>query len=301
MIRSTEPDLLSGILSSYELDARIYAKPSVCGAWQLGGEGEQNSCATFHLLGRGQGWLHMRTGQLPMALRSGDLMLFPQNAWHMVSASSVLNGDQPHIVNQGDGPVTSLICGSINFRSGSRNPLMTALPPVILVRAETGGARLATLARVMTAEVETADLGSDIVINKLADVLFVFAVRYYIQTAVDQRGVLAALADPALCRALSAIHARPGHAWTVARLAAQAGMSRTAFSNRFGELVGETPISYLTGWRMQQAEHLMRTQGETVAAVTERFGYETETAFRRAFKRVTGLSPGVVRRKGPQA
>jgi AraC-like DNA-binding protein len=238
----------------------------------------------------------MNGQQAPIALRSGDLVLFPQNAWHMISASSELEGDEPIIVNEGDGPITSMICGSIHFRSGHRNPLLAALPRLILVKAETGGSRLESLARIMTAEVDAADFGSDIVNNKLADVLFVLAVRHYIQTAVDQRGVLAALADPALCRALSAIHADPGHGWTVASLASRAGMSRTAFSNRFGQMVGESPISYLTNWRMQQAEHLMRTQGATVAAMAEQFGYETETAFRRAFKRVTRQAPGVVRR-----
>ena len=147
----------------------------------------------------------------------------------------------------------------------------------------------------MVAESVSDEFGSDIALDKLADVLFVLAIRHHIKRATDQTGLLGAMSDRRLSRALEAMHHQPGENWSVARLAERAGMSRTAFSNRFGEVMGQSPIGYLTHWRMQEATRLLLTQEVTIAELSERFGYETEAAFRRAFKRVTGRPPGAVR------
>ena len=111
MIERTDPDLLSGILTSYELEAKIYATPSVCGAWQLGGKGEQDSCATFHLLGRGHGWLHMGDKQAPIALRSGDLVLFPRDNQHIIASSPEIPPvEQVNAeISASEGPATNMV------------------------------------------------------------------------------------------------------------------------------------------------------------------------------------------------
>jgi AraC-like DNA-binding protein len=294
--RSDHLDLLSSILNSYSLEAHIYAQPAVCGAFQVGGDHTpDDACASFHLLGRGHGWLHMQQFESPVALKSGDLILFPGNAWHLITQEPELNGTGEILITEGSGPVSSFLCGSIHIQGGNRNPIMEALPDLILVRAEDGGERLENLARLMVSEAACEEFGSDIALDKLADVLFVLAIRHHIERASDQSGLLAAMSDRRLSRALEAMHHQPGENWSVAQLAERAGMSRTAFSNRFGEVMGQSPIGYLTHWRMQEATRLLQTQKVTVAELSERFGYETEAAFRRAFKRVTGRPPGAVR------
>ncbi len=295
MSNRTEHDVLTGLMKSYELNASIYANPSVCGAWQIGGRDEEKQ-AVFHLIGRGHGWLHMHNLDQPLALNSGDLVVFPHNDWHMISPDPTLRDDQRHIVNDGTGPVTSLVCGMLEFRLGARNPIVDALPALIFVRADQGGEQLGLVARLLAAEADAAEYGHQLVLDKLADALFVMAIRHYIAHADDRRGLVAGLADRRLGKALAAMHAEPGHPWQVAELAEQAGMSRTAFSNHFGQVIGESPISYLTQWRMRRAEIELR-RGATVAALTDRFGYQTEAAFRKAFKRVTGRSPGTARKR----
>ncbi len=300
MSESTNSDLVTGILKSYELQASIYASPSVCGAWQIGGQ-DQSKQAVFHLIGRGHGWLHMHELSAPIALGTGDLVVFPHNAWHMISPDPELKDDQVHLVTDGDGPLTSMICGMLQFQLGARNPIVDALPELIFIRADQGGPKLSMLAQLLAAEADTGNLatptwGQQLVLDKLADALFVLAIRHYIEHSDDRRGLLGALADRRLGKALSAMHAEPGHPWQVAELADAAGMSRTAFSNHFHAVLGESPISYLTQWRMQRAATELR-QGATVTELTERFGYQTEAAFRRAFKRVIGSPPGKVRQK----
>ena len=295
MSERTYSDVLTGLMKSYELNASIYANPSVCGAWQIGGKDSAKQ-AVFHLIGRGSGWLHMDDLENPIGLNSGDLVVFPHNDWHMISPEPVLRDRKIHIDPDGDGPVTSLVCGMLEFRMGARNPIVDALPSLIFVRADQGDNRLAMLAQLLAAESEAVEYGQQLVLDKLADALFVMAIRHYIAHATDRRGLVAGLADRRLGKALFAMHADPGHPWQVAELAERAGMSRTAFSNHFSQILGESPISYLTQWRMRRAEIELR-RGATVAELTERLGYQTEAAFRKAFKRVVGIAPGVARKQ----
>ena len=108
---------------------------------------------------------------------------------------------------------------------------------------------------------------------------------------------MAALKDERVARTLAALHRSPGKDWRVDSLAREAGMSRTVFAERFGALLGRTPMQYLAAWRMHLAEDMLKLQRASVAQVAERLGYQTETAFRRAFKRIRGVGPGDVRRR----
>ena len=149
----------------------------------------------------------------------------------------------------------------------------------------------------MLHEARSSAFGSRAILDKMADTLFVMAVRHYIQHAPERRGLLAALCDPRLVRALEAMHTHPEKEWTVATLAETAHMSRTSFANHFAGVLGAGPIEYLTHWRMTEAKRLLADPRLSVAGVADQLGYRTEAAFRRAFKRVTGLGPGVVRRQ----
>lgn len=288
-------DLLSSVLSAYQLRAGVYDQPNLCGNWQFGTYGHKR--AAYHFVGAGQCWLHTRQSPEPQLLRAGDLVVLPHDAWHMLAAADALEGDDHRMSSEGEGPFTTLVCGYFEFLAGNRNPILDALPEVIVLSGEQAGRHLEVVGQLLIQEAAQAEsLGTRTVLDKLADTLFVMVVRGYVNSLDEQRGLLAALADARLRKALAGIHREPASPWTLESLAQLAGMSRTSFAQRFAELVGTTPIEYLTRWRMTQAELLLRDPQVSVASVAEQVGYETEAAFRKAFKRVHGVGPGSVRR-----
>jgi AraC-like DNA-binding protein len=172
--------------------------------------------------------------------------------------------------------------------------LLGMLPDVTVVPA---GARTRGPLELLSAEAERDEPGQDAVLNRLLDLVLVIALRFWsASTGSELPTWLGAIGDPAIGKALTVLHADPGQSWTTATLANQVGMSRAAFSARFTSLVGEPPISYLTGWRMTLAADLLRDTDATVAAVAREVGYENAFAFSAAFKRTHGRSPTTWRR-----
>ena len=156
---------------------------------------------------------------------------------------------------------------------------------------------IASTLRFMAAEAREPRLGGETVITRLADILVIQAIRSWIeQDPAAQTGWLGALRDPQIGRAISLIHRDPARTWTVASLADEVAMSRSAFAARFAELVGEPPMHYVTRWRMHAAVTWLREDDATLGELALRLGYQSEAAFSRAFKRFMGLSPGAVRR-----
>lgn len=150
----------------------------------------------------------------------------------------------------------------------------------------------------LASEIVARDLGSQLVVNRLADIFFVQAIRAAL--ASEERfnqGWLAALADPSIGTVLRTIHEHMDYPWTVEALASTIGLSRSAFALRFKQLVGEAPMEYLTRWRMYRAENLLRTHGENLLSIANMVGYDTDSAFNKAFKRIIGMTPGEYRRK----
>ncbi len=294
MSMSPEDDLLSSVLSAYRLRAGVYGSPRFCGAWQHGTAGMHRGA--FHLIGTGGAWLHTRQQAEPVRLEPGDLVVLPHDAWHMLSAGPVLQGEESIPIQEGEGPYTVVVCGFFEFELGDKNPILDALPEVLVITHREGGRALAALGELMMAEADGSSVGTRTVLDRLADTLFVMVVRFYVNGLSEQRGVLAALADERLRRALAAMHRKPGADWSLESLAQEAGMSRSNFSQHFAAVVGATPIEYLTRWRMTQAELALRNPRVSVATVSEQMGYETEAAFRKAFKRIHGVGPGAIRR-----
>lgn len=288
-----EQDLLSSVLARLHLRARVYALPSVCGAWQI--DTTDHPGAQFHLISRGTGYLHLE-GQPPRALRSGDLCVFPRGSWHLISSSPTPRGSGTWERADLTMPYTSLICGEFEFEQGTPPGLLEALPDAIVIPSEDVDDRFGAVLRLLADESLHIESGSNVVLDRLADALFVMVLRHHIKRVGDRHGLLAAASDKRIASALLAMHNEPGKPWTVASLASLVGMSRTAFSARFSELMGDSPMAYLTRWRMHEAERLFQDARNSVARVAERLGYETEAAFRRAYKRVTGRTPGSVRR-----
>lgn len=293
-------DVLSDVLGVFRLKARVFFHSSFCGRWSVNTSG--NSIATFHLVSRGNCWLHMPDKNETVPLRGGDLVVFPRDAAHILCDRAELDGAPGSGVirsDEADGPSTSLICGYFEFDTARANPILEALPDAVHIRGEDEGNMgwLATLMRFLVAETEAMTDGSSLVIDRLSDVLFVHVVRTYLKQAAPDHGFLAALVDPEIGRALNDVHSRPGGHWTVKELAARAGMSRSSFAKRFQVLTGTTPMQYVTRWRMQRALADLETGKQSVAALAERYGYGNEASFRKAFRKHVGRGPGEVRRE----
>jgi AraC-like DNA-binding protein len=295
-------DVLSDIFQSLHLNATVFLHACFRGDWAIDTSGERR--ATFHLVARGGCWLHMPDRDEPIALAGDDLIIFPHDAQHTITNSQKpLADDFPR--NQlpdesNSGPGVTLICGYIDFDRTSWNPLIDSLPDVMVIRNDGGTAPFShSLRQLMVYEMESTRLGSTLVIDKLSEILFINAIRHYLENNPDL-GFIAALADEKIGKVLSGIHESVEKHWSVEGLAQHAGMSRSAFSARFTALVGLSPMQYLSRWRMSKAHELFLDSNHSVAQVAERSGYQSEAAFAKAFKRQFGYGPGAARKVARQ-
>ena len=318
-------DPLSHILSSIYLVGRVFCRSELTAPWGISLPAPDTEGASFHLIDEGSCWLSFEGGG-PIQLSAGDLIIFPQNRPHTLADSLATpsipieevmgsrGNDSPILYNGvghcgGDGTPTTITCGVFEGQNGGAHTLFSLLPPLIYVKGGQGEADewLRTTLKLMASEAASARPGSGAIASRLADVLFMQAFRSWMDSEDgDGEGWLAALRDPQIGMALGHIHRAPGEDWTVASLAAQAGMSRSAFSARFTAMVGKPPLHYLTRWRMQLAGDLLVDDGMSISEIAERVGYQSESPFSKAFKQHTGMAPGAYRRhsngraSGPQ-
>ncbi len=199
-----------------------------------------------------------------------------------------------------EGPTTVIVSGGIGFRNTPTNPLLAALPLLIHVKGEEGQALpwLTTTLQSFDCEMATDLPGGQTVLTRLADILFIQAIRGYLAQLPDhQGGWLRALSTPGINLALSAIHRYPEQDWTVSSLAKQASMSRSSFAARFTQLVGVPPLRYLVNWRMNKAVELLHDEQLTVKEIAVQVGYASEVVFSQVFKRWSGYPPRLYRHK----
>jgi AraC family transcriptional regulator, activator of mtrCDE len=251
------------------------------------------------LIGRGAAWLHSERQESPLALRGGDLVMIPHGIWHQITGTPERQQKPTLTPEDAVGPSTTIVCARVESTAGNLDPILRELPEILVVHAEdqVASAQLQALARMMISEYESGAVGGQAVLERLAEIVYVMIIRHYLQHSATERGLFAALNDPRLATALTAIHREPGHDWRVDELAKLANMSRTAFTHDFNVLLDMTPMQYLTRWRMNLANELLKNRRDSVAKIAERLGYQTEAAFRRAFKRITGVGPGELRKK----
>ena len=292
------PDALSAVLSRLQLTADVYTNADFCGTWAVDTSGSRH--IPFHLVGRGEAWLHLDDRPVRQ-LSSGDLVLFPRDDHHIVASSSDVPPEERINAGTGqdEGPVTHLICGAFEFRNRAAWPLLDSLASVIVLdlRDMSASPQLRSLIDLMVGELLAEAPGYCTAVNQLACLLFIHVIRHQINNGEVNSGLLAALFDPRISRALSAIHNQANQRWTLESLAREAAMGRSAFAQRFNELTGTTAMSYLTAWRMQEATTLLQDTTMSVLEISERCGYESEAAFRKAYKKTTGQAPGAVRRQ----
>jgi AraC-like DNA-binding protein len=193
-----------------------------------------------------------------------------------------------------NGATTVMLCGSFRLDHQRHLPLLHSLPGLIHIPAAQGrlSANLTNIVALIAAESGSGRPGSTAVLRRLTEILFIHIIRAWVeQLPPESRGWLRALRDPSIGRALGLIHQSPGQPWRVNKLAGAVGLSRSVFSARFTELVGEPPMQYVTRWRMHHATRLL-VSGQTIPVIASGLGYDSEISFRKAFKREIGMPPG---------
>lgn len=281
-------DDLSELMRHLRLQTRVFHRTTHCGQWVLDGEYERK--AMFHLVASGSCVLRTDDGVGDVMLKAGDAVLFNRPRDHCLIAP--LDAD--------DTVATLLLCGYFEFDSPLAEVLLASLPAQMLLRHDPqpqsgiSGAPAALL-QLIIIEAEQNGPGAMLLMDKLSDALFMYALRQCLSAGTVEQGLLRAISDPSLGPALLAVHRDPQHTWTVARLADTVHLSRAAFARRFVQSVGATPMEYVTGLRMQQARSALADRGVSVAEAAVIAGYATEAAFSRAFKRMHGSSPGASR------
>jgi AraC-like DNA-binding protein len=191
-----------------------------------------------------------------------------------------------------------LVCGHFEFDEDLHHPLLSQLPPALMVRwdEEVRGSPLEGAFRYIVREVQDGEPGHEAVVARLSETLFVQVIRSWARRADHRGGVLAALGDAGLGAALAAMHEQPSAPWTLEGLSRRAAMARTTFTERFRAVVGETPLRYLTYWRIQNAKRLLAESRLCIDQVATRVGYESAASFSRVFRRTAGINPGAYRK-----
>lgn len=284
-------DTLSEILKAVRLRAEVFFSATQCGNWELDTSGDR--IATFHLVTRGSCWLRLPDQPEPIPLTGGDLVVFPHDAPHAIAGCRSADPDAAEIGGAVD---TSLACGYFRFGRARGNPILDSLPEIVHLRASETRGWLDTLIRLIATELENNDPGASALIDRLSDALFIQVVRACIDIPSRRAGILAVLADARLSTAIDAFHQEPNANWTLEKLARAAGMSRTAFAERFHRVAEITPMLYVTHWRMHQARDSLQHTNQSIAQIAEQSGYQSEAAFNKAFKRTMGITPGALRR-----
>lgn len=302
-------DLLSDILTNLSMRGTLYFRTSFTKPWGVAVPAYEN-VARFHFAHRGMCLVKVDGTHEPVALAQGDLIIIPHGASHdlycgygpertIMPLDAVLErsgyGGSGVLVYGGDEPQseTQLICGHFAFEPHARHVLMERLPPFIHIRnyGESAGRWLEATLRVIGEEAGGQKMGGDLIALKMSEAILAQAVRSFIESSDAPDWGLGAFSDKNLSRALDAFHRAPNESWTVEKLARAAGMSRTSFAVLFQKMMTMTPMEYVTSWRMEVAKKTLRQSGTNLADAAESAGYASESAFTRAFKNETGMTP----------
>jgi AraC-like DNA-binding protein len=265
----------------------------------------------YHVVTHGSCWGGI-VEETPLRLETGDVIVFPQGDTHVLSSAPGMRGvfamDWERLGQATRLPVaitcdgggserTGLICGFIGCDARPFNPLLATLPRVIHLPRRAASGMIEQLIKHAVMESEAKRAGSECALARLSELLFVEVVRCYLSTLpAENVGWLAGLRDEVVGRALSKLHERPAHAWTLAELAREVAISRSVLAERFSHFVGVAPMQYLAQWRMQLAAALLSNTTLNLAEIAERVGYGSETAFSHAYKRLVGVAPADWRR-----
>jgi AraC-like DNA-binding protein len=306
-------DPLAEVLSSMRVTDAVATRLEASAPWGWSSTGERQNRITFVLVQRGTSLMTVGSQPQPVQLATGDIfILFDCDRYTMVDAASsaivdctiVERGREGNVIRFGGGGAPStFISGSFCVDHLEAKPVLSVLPGFLHLKAAQvqSGAFQAVL-ELLSLELAQPGLASDATIVRLYEILFVYAIRAYADSgALPEGGWLAAISDKQLGQAATAMHAHMDRHWSLQSLAEQAAMSRSAFASKFKATVGQTPLEYLTHWRMHRARLLISRGSHTLLQAAQAVGYDSESAFSRVFKRATGMTPGAFRRRRESA
>lgn len=325
-------DVLSDALRRVRLTGALYFDVLAGAPWIATTPGSASICASvmpefehvvaFHIIMDGSAWAQLiDEPQSALRLDAGDAVIVPRGHRHSLSSEQDNQSEPgqrsepdfgmfrrptsdalPFVLREfgGQGEKARFVCGFLGCDARPYNPVLDALPPLLHVkRSSAAGILTFDLMRIALKESRQARAGGETILAKLSELMFLHAVLQYIDSLPEEStGWLAALRDRHVSAALRAIHAKPAEPWTLDTLGREAGLSRTAFSVRFTEVMGMPAIQYLGNWRLQLAAGLLDRQGLSIAQIAADVGFGSEAAFNRAFKRQVGVPPGAWRQRG---
>jgi AraC-like DNA-binding protein len=302
-------DHVSQLLRMIRIRGTIYCRSLLAAPWGFGVEARGNPA--FHIVTAGRCWLEVDGEPGQIALAAGDLVLLPTGSRHWMRdepttpateleeiLATTPPGQHGRMRWGGSGPRTGLLCGGFAIEGSLAHPIFRALRPVVVIRGAGGRpvAWLSATLELLSTETAPDTPGAGEVMTRLADVLLTQTLRAALnQLKSSGEAGLPALGDQRIAAAIEVIHSQPEHRWSVGELASEVALSRSAFSARFRELVGESPQRYMTRARLTQAAALLRTTDASLAHIAASAGYGTEFSFSKAFKRTFGVAPSVYR------
>jgi len=301
-------DLLADIASGLELRSSLYLRAELSAPFAVAVP-EDRLRIRLYVAGPGRSWVGMPSGEGAF-IESGDVILTPYGSAHILASEPTQQGVPLADVlrsssfkggilrHGGGGRQVALVCGQLEFDETMVHPLVELLPPLIHlgVRAGSSFAWIPPLLEALESESRMAEASHRAVTQRISEILFLHLLRVIAAREGVAPGLLALTRDLQLGRALRSIHADPGGDWSLDRLASVAGASRSAFSERFRERTGVTPMRYLADWRMRSARRLLADPALSVSEVGRRVGYASEAAFNRVFRAAVGQPPGRYRR-----
>ena len=304
-------DPLTDILAGLRIRTAVFTRMKASAPWGVYSPSERG--VNFVLLVRGSAILTTPDSPQQIALRGGDVFIKLDNTPYRlydhedstlidcVDVEKLRVGH--HIEIGGGGAVSTFVSGSFELDAMEARPLLQTLPSLLYLKLDQHrSVAFQSVLEMLALETESPGLGSEAVVSRLFELLFVHAIRAYsMQPGGPTRGWLSAIADRHLARALEAMHGAPAQDWTVESLARAAGMSRSGFAARFKAVVGQSPLDYLTQWRMYKASRLLQQGNVPLSEVSRQVGYESASAFNRVFRRETAMTPGAFRRAGTEA
>lgn len=298
-------DVLSDVLSVTRLGTTVVAHAELLAPWGL--EVDPVAEAHVHVVQRGVCWLRTSVDRRPLRLGTGDVVLIRGGVGHSISDDpktapapykEVLAAMPRRLARATavrEHEITRVLCAQYMFQHVGPHPLTSLLPPLIHLPSHEAERhlQLQLVLQLLRHEATDPESGTELVIPRLVDSLLVFIIRAWLdEQPRGAGGWFGALRDPSIAKALSLIHDQPQSSWTVESLARRVSQSRATFARRFSELVGETPVAYLTRWRMCLATKLLSETALPLDAIADRVGYETAAAFSKAFRRIYAMAPG---------